>query len=217
VPPSTVPTVRSIILLSCFIGWLVSLFGRLLYGDMILVVQVMLDQQALLESGGCDPIIVSHNVEFFYFESLDVVSMRLVMLLFQIEEMVSLLLDHLVESHGEHLSNQCIVAFIEYHDTPKGLEMAFGIGIPFKQCVADHSQASQRPPLAMLTVPIGYFYDVDTVSQPNLWLNGDFLQRVAENLLFQFGPVNILLQGLHEEGHEVDLLVGIAFNLVAAK
>ncbi|CAL9021328.1 unnamed protein product [Prunus brigantina] len=27
---------------------------------------------------------------------------------------------------------KCIVAFIDYHDTPKLLKMAFGIGIPFE-------------------------------------------------------------------------------------
>lgn len=58
----------------------------------------MLGWQALLKNGGYDLIIASHSVELFYFESPNVVSERHIMLFLLVEEMVSLLLDHLVGS-----------------------------------------------------------------------------------------------------------------------
>lgn len=54
----------------------------------------MLSWQAILESGGCDLIITSHNVGLFGFEPLNVVSEGLIVLFLQVEKMVRLLLNH---------------------------------------------------------------------------------------------------------------------------
>ncbi|CAL8175354.1 unnamed protein product [Prunus armeniaca] len=78
---------------------------------------------------------------------------------------------------------KCIVAFIDYHDTPKLLKMAFGIRIPFEwyegclpsllrllSPIVDHSQASQRPTLTTLALLVEGFYGVGVISQPPHWL-----------------------------------------------
>ncbi|CAL8175369.1 unnamed protein product [Prunus armeniaca] len=68
------------------------------------------------------------------------------------------------------------IAFIEYHDTPKVLKMAFGSESPLKGVKVgvvnrlglrvDHSRTSQRPTLAALAVLVEGVCGVGVVSQP---------------------------------------------------
>ncbi|CAL8090324.1 unnamed protein product [Prunus armeniaca] len=99
-----------------------------------------------------------------------------------------------MQGHGEHLAHQRIIAFVEYHDTPKMLEGVLGSKSPLNGVKVgvenllgrplnllrplglgvDHSRVSRCLPLAMFVAFAANVYNVGIAGQPPHRLTGLF-------------------------------------------